>query len=104
VERRLPLTAHTKPTTLTVRRGAAAVQDLEVMRLTENAVLMQCELLPGAELPLAGVAGETGQVVHVVPGLAHPVARRDATAALGALGPKTSATNKMLLKMLSSGI
>ena len=44
------------------------------MRLAEHAVLVKGELLACTELPLAGVAGEARQVVHVVPGLPHPVA------------------------------
>jgi hypothetical protein len=55
---------------------------------------VQRELLPGTQLPLAGVAGEAGQVVHVVPGLADPVACGDTSAALGTLGSETSATNR----------
>lgn len=64
------------------------------MRLAEYAVLVQSELLSRTELPLAGVAGKAGQMVHVVPGLPHPVARRDTATALGTLGTETSASKQ----------
>jgi len=88
---------------LTVRGGAAPVQDLEVVCLAENAILVQRELLARAELPLAGIAGEAGQVVHVVPRFAHPVARRDAAAALGALGAETSAPKQTDFNRIHTG-
>ena len=61
------------------------------MRLAEHPVLVNAELLPGGELPLARVAGEAGQVVDLVAGLAHPVRRGDHAAALEALGPEQPA-------------
>jgi len=79
---------------LTIRRRAAPVQYLEVVRLAQHAVLVQGELFACAELPLARVAGEARQMVDVVPGLAHPVACRDASTALGTLGAETSASKQ----------
>ena len=61
------------------------------MRLAEHAVLMQRELLARAELAAARIAREARQVVDLLARLAHPVRRRDATAALGALGAETPA-------------
>lgn len=62
------------------------------MCLAEHSVIVQCELLARAQLSLARVAGEAGQVVDVLPRLAHPVVGADAATALGALGAETSAT------------
>lgn len=61
------------------------------MRLAEHAVLVQRELLAGAELAAARVAREARQVVDLLARLAHPVRRRDAAAALGALGTEAPA-------------
>lgn len=54
------------------------------MLLAEDAVVVEGELLARAELPLAGVAGEAGEVVDAVAGAPHPVRGADAAAALGA--------------------
>lgn len=51
--------------------------------LAKNAALMKSKFFPGAQLALAGVAGETGQVVDAVPGPPHPIRGTDASAALG---------------------
>jgi hypothetical protein len=89
---------------LTIRRSAAPVQYLEVVRLAQHAVLVQGELFACAELPLARVAGEAGQVVDVVPGLAHPVACRDTSTALGTLGAETSASKQTVFSRIFSFI
>ena len=85
---------------LTIRRSAATVQDLEVVRLAQHAVLVKGELLACAELPFARVAGEAGQVIDVVPGLAHPVACRDASTALGTLGAEASASKQTVFSRI----
>jgi hypothetical protein len=79
---------------LTIGRSAAPVQYLEVVRLAQHAVLVQGELFASAELSLARVAGEAGQVVDVVPGLAHPVACRYTSTALRTLGAETSVSKQ----------
>lgn len=66
-----------------VARGAA-LDGLEVVLLAEDAVVVEGELLARAELPLAGVAGEAGEVVDAVASPPHPVRGADAAAALGA--------------------
>ena len=71
---------------LTVGRGARSVDGLDVVRLAEHPVLRDAELLARRQLPLAGVAGEAGEVVDLLLGLAHPVRGRDHAAALEALG------------------
>ena len=71
---------------LTVRRGACAVDGLDVVRLAEDPVVGDAELLARGELPLAGVAGEAGEVVDLLLGFAHPVGGGDHAAALEALG------------------
>lgn len=60
------------------------------MRLAKHPVIMQRELFPRGQLSAAGVAREARQVVDLLPGLAHPVGGRDASAALGALGTEGS--------------
>ena len=87
---------------LTIRRRAAPVQYLEVVRLAQHTVLVQGELFACAELPFTRVAGEAGQVVDVVPGLAHPVACRDASTALGTLGAETSASKQIVFSRIYS--
>lgn len=77
-------------TVLTVRGGRGAVDGLQVVRLAEHSVVVQRELLAGAQLPLARVAREARQVVDVLASLAHPVVGADAAATLGALGAETS--------------
>jgi hypothetical protein len=89
---------------LTIGRRAASIQYLEVMRLAQHAVLMQSELFTGAELTFAGIAGEAGQMVDVVPGLAHPVACRYASTALGTLGAETSASKQTVFSRIYSFI
>ena len=71
---------------LTVRRSACAVDGLDVVRLAEDPVVGDAEFLPRGELSLAGVAGEAGEVVDLLLGLAHPVGGGDHAAALEALG------------------
>ena len=53
---------------------------------------MQRELFAGAELSLARVAGEAGEVVDAVPRAPHPVGGADAAAALGAPRAEASET------------
>ena len=59
------------------------------MRPAEDAALVEGELLAGAELAAARVAGEARQVVDVLAGPAHPIRRRYRTAAPGTLGPES---------------
>ena len=70
---------------LTVRRGARAVDRFDVVRLAEDPGLRDAELLSRRELPLASVAGEAGEVVDLLLGLAHPVRGGDHARALEAL-------------------
>lgn len=57
----------------------------------EHLLLHQSELLPGGQLPLAGEAGEAGQVVHVALRPADPVCGVDVPAAARAPGAVSSA-------------
>ena len=52
------------------------------MRLAEDPVLGDAELLPRGELPLARVAGEAGEMVNLLLGLSHPVGGGDHATAL----------------------
>lgn len=54
----------------------------------QDLLLHQAELLSRGQLPLAGVARETGQVVRVSPRAAHPVAGVYLPPAAGALSTK----------------
>jgi hypothetical protein len=56
------------------------------MSLAEDAAFVEGEFFAGAELATAGVAGETGQVVDVLPCPSHPIGRRDGSTAAGAFG------------------
>ncbi len=56
------------------------------MSLAEDAAFVKGEFFAGAELATAGVAGETGQVVDVLPCPSHPIGRRDGSTAAGAFG------------------
>jgi len=66
-------------------RSAQVVQHDVVVAAAEHSALHLAELLPGGQLPLAGEAGEAGQVVHAAPGPPHPVAGVHLPATLGAL-------------------
>lgn len=57
----------------------------------EHLLLYQSELLPGGQLPLAGEAGEAGQVVHVAFRPADPVCGVDVPAAARAPSAVSSA-------------
>ena len=74
---------------ITVGGRGAGVEAVEVVRLAEDASLVQSKLFTGAELASAGVAGETRQVVDVFAGPPHPIGGRYRTAAAGALGSKS---------------
>lgn len=52
----------------------------------EHLLFHQAKLLARGELPLAGVAGEAGQVVGIALGASHPVAGVDLPSAAGTLG------------------
>ena len=67
------------------------VQHAVVVDLAEHLLLHQSELLPGGQLPLAGEAGEAGQVVHVALRPADPVCGVDVPAAACAPGAESSA-------------
>jgi len=64
------------------------------VRFAEHPAVVQRKLLAGGQLPLAGVARKTGQVVDVLTRFAHPVRRGDGSAALSALGAETPGANK----------
>lgn len=57
----------------------------------QHLLLHQAELLARGELPLAGEAGEAGQVVGIAARSPHPITGVDLPAAAGALGTKTAA-------------
>lgn len=84
---------------ITVRRGRAAVQRLEIVRLAQHPVLVQGEFLPGGQLAVAGGTGEARQMVDVVARLPHPIAGRDAAGAHRTLCPKTSETFAEILNI-----
>lgn len=67
------------------------VQHAVVVDSAEHLLLHQGELLPGRQLPLAGEAGEAGQVIDVALGPAHPVCGVDVSAAARAPGAVSSA-------------
>ena len=74
---------------LTVAGRARPVDRLHVVRLAQHPVLRaHPELLPRAELPLALVARETGDVVGLLLGAAHPVVGVDHAVALEAHSAK----------------
>ena len=54
------------------------------MRFAEDSVLVNAKLLARRELAFAGVAGEAGQMVDLIPGLTHPVRGADGSATLEA--------------------
>lgn len=67
------------------------VQHTVVVDPAEHLPLHQSELLPGGELPLAGEAGEAGQVIDAALGPADPVRGVDVSAATRAPGAVPSA-------------
>ena len=76
---------------LTLLRGPLdVVQHAVVVHPAQHLLLHQGEFLPGGQLPLAGEAGEAGQVVHVALRPAHPVGGVDVAAAAGAPRPISS--------------
>ena len=89
-----PASVTEKKLSLTVWRCARSVHSLHVVRLAQYLVLAYPELLAGGELPLAGVAGEAGQVVDLVPGFSDPICRRNQPTALEALGTEHSTKSK----------
>lgn len=77
------------PFCVTVLCGPAqVVQHDVVVAPAQHPALHQAELLPGRQLPLAGVAGEAGQVVDAAPRPPHPVAGVHLPATLGTFSPK----------------
>lgn len=67
------------------------VKHAVVVDLAEHLLLHQRELLPGGQLPLAGEAGEAGQVIHVALRPADPVCGVDVPAAARTPGAVSSA-------------
>ena len=65
---------------------AASFHDLYVVSFTDHSTFPQGELLAGAELAFAVVAGEAGQMEHVVTRSSHPIGGVDAAQALRTLG------------------
>ena len=65
--------------------SAEVVQHDVVVAAAEHPALHQAKLLSGRQLPFAGEAGETCQVVHAASSPPHPVAGVHLPAALGAL-------------------
>jgi len=69
--------------------------------LAEDAAFVEGEFFAGAQLATAGVAGETGQVVDVLPRPSHPIGSRYGSTATGAFGSErpdqlaTRITNKV---------
>lgn len=63
------------------------VQHTVVVYPTQDLILDQGKLLSRGQLPLAGEAGEAGQVVDVALGSPHPVCGVDAAATARAPGP-----------------
>lgn len=61
------------------------------MLFAQDPVVVEGELLPCAELSLAGVAGEAGEVVDAVSGTPDPVGGTDAAATLGTTGAEIPA-------------
>jgi len=76
----------------TILRGPRC--DLHVVSLAEKSILVQGELLSSRQLALAGVAGETRQVIQVIPRLTHPVGRAEWSVTLGTL-PRTRPAQKI---------
>src|SRR6218665_2207636 len=68
---------------LTVVRCSCGCFD--VVCLTEKSFIVQSEFFSGRQLALAGVAGEAGQVVEMVPRLTNPVRGTQLAIALGTL-------------------
>ena len=64
-----------------LHRPLEVVQHAVVVNPAEHLLLHQSELLPGGQLPLAGEAGEAGQVVDVPLRPADPVRGVDVPAA-----------------------
>lgn len=74
-----------------LHRPLEVVQHAVVVNPAEHLLLHQSELLPGGQLPLAGEAGEAGQVIHVALRPADPVRGVDVPAAARAPGAVPSA-------------
>lgn len=75
----------------TVLRGPLEVLDHGVVvDAAQHLLLHQAELLARGKLPLAGEAGEAGQVVGVAARPPHPVAGVDLPPAPCALGPEAA--------------
>lgn len=83
---------------LTIGGNTPPIEGLQVVWLAQHAVVVQCELLPGAQLAAARLAREARQVVNLRARPPHPVRARDAPAALGALGAETSGRKRALVK------
>lgn len=80
------------PRSRTVLRRALQVLDHGVVvDPAQHLLLHQAELLARGELPLAGEAGEAGQVVGIAPRPPHPVAGVDLPATAGTLGTEPAA-------------
>ena len=70
--------------------AAVAVDRLAVVGLAEHFVVLESELLAGGQLALAALARKTRQMIDVVLGAPHPVARLNVARAFGALGAEVS--------------
>lgn len=73
------------------RRGVVPLDDVEIVSLAEQPRVEKSELLPGRELPRAGVAGETCEVINTLPRPSHPVTGAHASPALCTFRPEGSA-------------
>lgn len=85
---------HQRRLTLTVIACRSALDGLQVVLLAQHTAVVKRKLLAGAELPFAGIAGETGEVVNTVPRPPHPVRGADAAATLGAPRPEVPAEER----------
>lgn len=63
-------------------------QKLHIMTFTQDPVPVESELFPRGQLSLTTVAGETSQMVDVLPRPPHPVRGLDRPVTLGTLGSK----------------
>lgn len=77
-----------------LRRPLEVLYHGVVVDPAQHLLLHQAELLAGGELPLAGEAGEAGQVVGIAPRPPHPVAGVDLPATAGTLGTEPAAEEK----------
>lgn len=71
------------------------VQHAVVVDLAEDLLLHQRKLFPGGQLPLAGEAGEAGQVIHVALRPADPVCGVDVPSAARTPGAVSSAGDQV---------